>query len=177
MADWTGGPAWLGMARRYGYRRGRLAGTQQAGSGVEALTSPGSGVWGGEQVGYSCCRLRGQSTPTPGQPCAGVYVCGDVNELRGWARDRSVCTIRQWRRGKAGVECRYASVKYPLRLAGAHMAGSGVGLPEACGLRRAPLRGHCRLGTWRERRAWRARGMRVRCVGLGLRAVLWRYPA
>ena len=44
---------------------------------------------------------------------------------------------RPWR------EClhRYASVKYPLQLAGAHVAGVGVGSPEARGLCRVPPKG------------------------------------
>ena len=82
MMDWNRGPAWLGKAKAV-WIQARQAGrhTQQAGSGVEARIALGPGMWGGEQVGYSCCRLRGQSMPTPGQPCAGVHAGGDVNEL------------------------------------------------------------------------------------------------
>ena len=69
--------------------------------------------------------------------------------------------------GKAGMECRYASVKYPLRLAGARVAGSGVGMPEARGLCRAPPNGHAGLAPGESGGCGRREACVLRCVGHG----------
>ena len=118
-------------------------GTQQAGSGVEVLTHTGPGRVerirsdprllqdpGAERANFRTAVRRGVA-------CCAVGVLWDGACPAACARVGSGGRLRP-----AG---RLASVKYLLRLAGAHVVGTGVGKPEARGLRRAPLRGHASL--------------------------------
>ena len=163
--DRNGGPARLGKAkavRTLARQAGRPV--QHAGSGVEARSAQGQGSGAEED------RTRLLQAPRAEHANSRTAVCRGSMYVVRWVRCetglfvRGTCAIWQWRRDKAGLPVCHSEVSAS-RLAGARVAGAGVGRPEARGLRRAPSIGHSRLRAWRERRARSAKGMRARCGG------------
>ena len=105
-------------------------GTQQAGSGVEALCPPGPGRWGADRV----------RSKVPEAPRAASRQHQD-NRVPGWLDGCDAGVLGATASGRQHI--------HELRLARACAVGAGVGIPEARALRRAPLNGQAVLATAR----------------------------
>ena len=122
-------------------------GTQQAGSGEEALSPAGPG----QRSDTMLQALGAEHANTKTAVCRGTA----GHDVGAWEVRRLI-----------GSTCTSSQRRHLLRLAGARVADAGVGIPEVRALRRAPLNGWVgRSDAWREWRVRLARGMRVRGDG------------